>query len=179
MALLLAEQSRLFFALWPDDDTRARAAALARRFQKDYGGREMARESLHITLVFLGQTLDSRIPGLEVIAGAIATPSFTLALTYAGGWPGGIFRLAPRQPPEELAVLVKTLRLALKSDGFFFDGKPFVPHMTLLRKARTQPAEIGITPVEFFVRDFVLVRTQPEENGVRHEVIGRFPLSAG
>ena len=169
--------SRLFFALWPDEITRASVARLAQRFCADYGGRQTATASLHITLVFLGNTLDERIPLLHAIARRIEAPPFTLNLTRAGSWRGGILWLAPDDPPEELQMLVGKLRTGIKSEGVPFDDKRFVPHMTLLRRTRARAAEIAIAPIEFALHDFALLRTVPQDGGVRHEVIGRFPLS--
>ena len=173
------DQLRHFFALWPDDGTRDRVIELSRRLHADYGGRLVARESLHMTLAFLGETLTSRIPTLEAMGRGITTASFNLALTHAGGWPGGIVWLAPGDLPKELAALTVALRVALQSAGFRFDAKRFVPHMTLLRKAHGKPAEMAIAPLEFAVRDFVLVRTLPVDSGVRYEVVSRFPLDSG
>ena len=67
------DQLRLFFALWPDDSTRDRVIELSRRLHADYGGRLVARESLHMTLAFLGETLTSRIPTLEAMGRGITT----------------------------------------------------------------------------------------------------------
>ena len=70
--------SRLFFALWPDDAARQRIAVLAEEFHHRYGGRRVATPSLHITLAFLGSTLDSRIPALQGLAREVDAAVFDL-----------------------------------------------------------------------------------------------------
>ena len=168
--------SRLFFALWPDDTGRASIEPFALRFHKEFGGRRTAPESQHITLAFLGQTPDARIAVLDEMSRSINTPSFKLCLTRAGGWPGGIFWLAPSLVPDELTMLGNALREGLEAGEFSFDRKPFVPHVTLLRKARGPTAEIAIDSVEWAFNDFALVKSVGGPGGVRYKVICRFPL---
>src|SRR4051794_40338877 len=98
----MSESSRFFFALWPDDVTRDKVAALTGHFQEKYGGRATARASLHVTLVFLGETPNSCLPTLEAIAANVATPSFNLTLRHAGYWGKGIFWLGPEDSPPAL-----------------------------------------------------------------------------
>ena len=175
---MLPDSSRLFFAIWPDDATRDRVAGLARGFHQDYGGKQMTRESLHLTLAFLGQTLDSRIAELQAIGCSIATPPFELILSRAGTWSGGIFWLAPDQSTPPLITLVTALHSGLASGGFAFDEKPFVPHVTLLRKVQNRPVDMTVAPIKFAIGDFALVRSLPAPQGVRYELIDRFALLA-
>lgn len=170
------ESSRLFFALWPDESTRAKVAGLAERFHGDYGGKQVMPESLHMTLAFLGETLNSRLLELEAIGNRINIPAFTVTLDYAGAWRGGIFWLAPSESPPALMDLVSLLRNELKAEKFSFDDKCFTPHMTLLRGAENATRSITFTPISFIAEDFALVRTVPRKRGVRHEIIARFPL---
>jgi 2'-5' RNA ligase len=170
------DTSKLFFALWPDDNSRAEIAGLTSQFQHDYGGRAVPRESLHITLAFLGETPNAALTDLNAIGSGIKTPSFRLTLTRAGSWPGGIFWLAPEESPSPLFGLVSALRDQLKAAHIFFDAKRFVPHMTLLRKARARGVETAIVPMALDFRDFVLVHSLRDEGRVRYEVVGRFPL---
>src|SRR5690606_10650260 len=45
---------RVFYALWPDEETRASLARATRHAVRRCGGRPIRRENLHITLAFLG-----------------------------------------------------------------------------------------------------------------------------
>ncbi|MDP2878543.1 MAG: 2'-5' RNA ligase family protein, partial [Sulfuricella sp.] len=78
--------------------------------------------------------------------------------------------------PAELALLVDDLRYRLGCAGVSFDAKPFVPHITLLRKANCKKNPLPAGEVEWRVEDFVLVRSVPGESGSAYEVVGRWPL---
>ncbi|MES2356340.1 MAG: RNA 2',3'-cyclic phosphodiesterase [Pseudomonadota bacterium] len=172
----MSESSRLFFALWPDDITRDKVAALTGHFQEKYGGRAIARESLHVTLVFLGETPNSCLPTLAEIAANVATPSFNLTLHHAGYWGKGIFWLGPEDSPPALLALVAALREGLQEADISFDEKPFVPHMTLLRDAKCRESPGVIMPIEFSVKRFVLARSVPGSKAVRYEAVREFSL---
>lgn len=168
--------SRLFFALWPDDTARRRLAALVEEFHGLYGGRRVATSSLHITLAFLGETPNSQVPALEALAREVDAAVFDLVLTVASAWGRGVFWLAPRDVPPQLADLATQLQAKLRGAEVRFDDRPFVAHLTLMRNAKYPGGTLSIEPVELRMRDFVLVRTVFATNGARHEVIGRFPL---
>ena len=50
---------RLFFALWPDDQTRAVVFGATRSIVEHSGGRATPAENLHVTLAFLGDVGDA------------------------------------------------------------------------------------------------------------------------
>ena len=56
--------ARLFFALWPSAELRRRLHALALRYQRLHGGRAMRAETLHLTLLFLGEVPRAQIASL-------------------------------------------------------------------------------------------------------------------
>lgn len=173
------DTSRLFFALWPNKATRETVIELRKEFHDQYGGRAVPAEALHITLAFLGETPNARFAELSAIGRSVMTPSFQLTLSRAGCWSGGIFWLAPIEPPLALIALVMSLHGALKAEKVLFDNKRFVPHMTLLRRAGSRGTEMMVAPIELSVQDFVLVQALRTEKGARYEVIERFPLAAG
>jgi 2'-5' RNA ligase len=168
--------SRLFFALWLDDAARRRVGAVAEEFHQRYGGRRVATPSLHITLAFLGSTLDSSIPALNALAAEIDAAPFDLALALAGAWNKGVFWLAPQETPAELTHLVVQLQQRLRGAGIRFADQSFAPHLTLMRNAKYADGLMAIEPIELKVEDFVLVRTVFVTGGARHDVLARFPL---
>ncbi|HVK56977.1 MAG TPA: RNA 2',3'-cyclic phosphodiesterase [Burkholderiales bacterium] len=172
----MAESSRLFFAVWPDEVACDKVAVLTERFHDEYGGRPVARDSLHVTLAFLGETPNSRLPDLISIGHSIVIPPFDLKLSRAGCWSGGIFWLAPSEPPPALMSLAATLTEKLQAAAISFDTKRFAPHMTLLRRAGFRGQEMAISPVEFSVSDFVLVHSAKSSAGARYEIVERFPF---
>jgi 2'-5' RNA ligase len=70
--------------------------------------------------------------------------------------------------------LVADLRAALLNARFPFDPKPFVPHLTLVRKARAGGALPALEPVRWSVRDFVLVRSLPAADGSEYVIQARW-----
>jgi 2'-5' RNA ligase len=169
--------ARLFFALWPD---AAASAGLAKAGEHLHGicdGRRTRRETIHLTLVFLGEIGVEQIDDLLELAGNIQVPAFGIGFTRCGWWPRNrIVWVAPEVMPAELTLLVDQLREKLGIAGFHFDAKPFVPHITLLRKGDCKDNPLPAVTVEWRAEDFVLVRSVPSESGSAYEVVGRWPL---
>lgn len=166
---------RLFFALWPDAATRARLADWTRSIHRASGGRAMRPQNVHLTLAFLGSTPAVALPGLIAAAGRIAPRAFTLRVDEPGYWPHNQIAWAGvREIPPELAALVGDLRAELVAASVAFDPKPFVAHITLVRKARPGFKLPPLEPIEWPVRDFVLVRSVTGAHGSAYEVAQRW-----
>lgn len=178
-AAALPASTRLFFALWPGADASAGLAEAGERLHGVCGGRRTRAETIHLTLSFLGDVEPERIDDLLALAGEIRAPAFGFNLTRFGWWPHNrIVWAAPDETPAELMLLVDALRERLLGAGFRFDTKPFVPHVTLLRKADCRKKPLPAGEVEWRVEDFVLVRSVPSESGSTYEVVGRWNLLA-
>jgi 2'-5' RNA ligase len=168
----------LFFALWFDSPVRQALHKLAGQQQLNSGGRIMRVETIHLTLLFLGDTPDKRLPELDQAASRVHSPRFNLVLDSFGGWRhNGIGYAAPAYISDELSSLVSQLRCCVAEAGFSFDRRAFVPHVTLLRKMQKEVATRQITPLIWPVREFVLVQSVPDATGVRYEVLRRWPLA--
>jgi len=167
----------LFFALWPSAAASAELAMAGKRLHEICGGRRTRMETIHLTLVFLGEVGSERVDDLLELAGDIRVPAFGIGLTRFGWWPHNrIVWASPEETPAELTLLVDQLRKKLRNAGFRFDAKPFVPHITLLRKGNCKDNPLPAADVEWRAEDFVLVRSVPSERGSAYEVIGRWPL---
>jgi 2'-5' RNA ligase len=175
-----SERLRLFFALWPDDRVRAKLAAFARAVFECTGGRVMRPEGLHITLAFLGDVEAARVEALLRVAASVPVRPFDWRLDEAGFWKHNrIGWVGASAVPPPLADLVADLRGALKAGGFAFDGKPFVPHVTLVRKG-TPPRELpALAPIPWRVTRFVLVKSVLAGAGSRYEIAGSWPAGPG
>lgn len=168
---------RMFFALWPSAVVAADLAKVGGGLHEVCGGRRTRAETIHLTLVFLGEVQVERIDDLLTLAGQVRTHSFSLNLTRLGWWPHNrIVWAAPDRVPNELAYLVDSLRHHLESAGVNFDAKPFVPHITLLRKGGCKDKLLPDAHVEWRIEDFVLVRSVPGEGGAAYEEVGRWQL---
>jgi 2'-5' RNA ligase len=80
--------------------------------------------------------------------------------------------------PPALLELVGQLELRLTAAGIAFDRRPYVPHITLLRKADCNPGieNPALAPIRWPARDFVLVRSSLRSGGALYEQMGRWPL---
>jgi 2'-5' RNA ligase len=168
---------RLFFALWPPSALQAKLAAWAR--QAAGKGRVMRQENLHLTLAFLGDTDAALLPDLLALAAEVRFAPFTLPLDRVGYWKHNrIIWCGAGDEPQALTALVADLRAGLENAGMRVDPKPFVSHMTLVRKSLGLAGAPRWAPLIWDVRDFALVRSVAVDGGVRYEVMERFPAQA-
>jgi 2'-5' RNA ligase len=168
------DRHRVFFALWPDDATRAAISRATREAVRSSGGRPIAKERLHVTLAFLGELTAA---GLDVARGVPPIPvgPFDLTLDAVGVWPESkILWLAPSTMPDALGRLEERLWTALVERGFRAEDRVYRPHVTLARRAR--PIDSAIEPVHFPVRDLALVESFPDGRNVHYEVLERWVL---
>ncbi len=170
-----ARPLRLFFALWPDDATRLALAEWSRQIHRVTGGRPARPETLHQTLAFLGDCPSGRLAELEAAAGRASPRRFELVLDRPGLWNHNRIAWAGASAvPPELAALVAELRAALADARFAFDRKPFVPHLTLVRKARPGRALPEPAPIRWPIDGFVLVRSVPRPEGSEYAIQRRW-----
>lgn len=173
------KRARVFFALWPDDTVRASLAELARSAQAECGGRAMAPEKIHLTLIFIGSIERARVPALEALAQRMDARAFGLGVDILGYWRHNrIIWAGARECPRELAALAAVLHAELARAGIPGEDRPYVPHITLVRDALRAPAAKMSPAVTWHAREFALIESVPERAGVRYQVRGRWPLRA-
>jgi 2'-5' RNA ligase len=175
-----ALKARLFFALWPTEETRAQFSEWVRMLDSAIDGRATRVESLHLTLVFLGDVALDRLDALKSVAEKIDTRRFELAFTLPGYWRHNRLVFAePAETPQALKNLVAALEQDLRKLQFVFDERTYIPHMTLMRRARWQELRPEFKPIAWPVNDFVLVRSHQQIRGSQYEVLGRWQLAEG
>ncbi len=168
--------ARVFFALWPDAEARQALMQLALKIHRQVDGKLTRDESVHMTLLFLGDIPVERLGALADLADTVAFEPFTLHIGKAGCWKHNqIAWVAPSTVPPELERLVKGLERRAAAEGFAFDARPFTPHLTLVRKARCTLLDMELQRIQWDVREFVLVRSELDSNGSRYQPIGRWP----
>ncbi len=169
---------RLFFAFWPNDAERAAMAAWQPSLRELCGGRVMRIDTLHTTLVFLGDVAEHRLQAAQSAARAVRCPGFELNLTVVHYWGHNhIAYAAPESTPPQLAVLVHELENSLRNHHIHFEARPYKPHVTLLRGAQWSDAHLPVMPaVRWQVGEFVLVQSRRDEQGARYQVLARFPM---
>lgn len=173
---------RLFFALWPDDATRAAIASAAARMRSRLpGGRWIPAARYHLTVHFLGtyRTLPHSLVDCACSAAASArAPGFSLALDRVGSfrarsqlWWLGCHNHDPLLP------LRAALTRSLQTHDLPVAPAAFIPHVTLVRGARRPPpVEAGVVAIVWPVSSFALIHS---EAGTRdaYRVVGQWPLS--
>jgi 2'-5' RNA ligase len=166
----------MFFALWPRPEIQALLARHGRELERAVGGKPTRQESIHLTLAFLGDIALDRIDDVRGVGARAQFQPFTFALDTAGCWGhNGVAWLGPRATPEPLLSLVGSLRGALQESGFRVEQRPYLAHVTVVRKARCGPIELTFMPVEWRVDEFVLVRSQLNAGGSSYTIIGSWP----
>ena len=163
---------RLFFAIWPDDAVKERLDELARRLHRACGGRRLMRESIHITLIFLGEV--DHVEDLLEAASSVSGRAFEIRIDKTVYWKHNRIAWAGTSSvPENLGMLVDELKKALKREGLSYDERgDYVPHVTLVRKAM-MPADMPeFEPFSWSVSEFCLVESA--DSGYR--IIGKWPL---
>lgn len=170
--------ARLFYALWPDEDTRA-ALAEAATYLDIRDGRAVRPENLHLTLHFLGEIDGGLADELGTTASVFDIAPFAIDIGDAGWWRGAqVAWLAPLTTPPELEELYLRLRTRLNAFEVATDDRAFRPHLTVARKVRRAPRVSGTIAVRWRVEDFALVASRSEPAGARYEVLNRWRLSA-
>ena len=175
------QPNRLFFALVPDPEVRAACARVAKdiKMKAQPAGYLVNPERYHMTLLFLGDAVSA--PQEEAALAAAATvriAPFALTLDHAGSFARNRqvpWWLGPREAPMADA-LSAALREAMHRAGVTPDRMRFVPHLTIVRDAHHALAQTAIKPIEWRVREFVLVRSVLDSTPPEYRVIGRWPL---
>lgn len=174
-----AEQTaKVFFALWPNAAERSHLAAWQTPLHLLCGGRAMHVESLHNTLVFLGEVKASRLEALQLAAEEVSVERFELCFDTARYWGHNhIVYAAPNPLPQQLVQLVGTLEQSLIRHRFKFDSRAYKPHVTLLRNARWTDTPLpAMPPVCWQSNDFALVQSAHQDGPAGYRVLARFPL---
>jgi len=170
-------RQRLFFALWPDDDTRQALARLAGTRLPRADGRPVAAHNLHLTLAFLGSVDGGLRECVQRAAGSLSAPAFVLEFRRSGYWPRPrVLWTAPGRTPAALTGLAGMLRRALVACGHEPETGPFRAHVTLARKVPGPLGEATHGPIRWPVSKFHLVESQTLARGARYRCLESWPL---
>jgi len=171
---------RLFFALWPDETARRAIANLASTLPVPRGARLTRTDRLHVTVVFLGDfnpLPDTMLASIQSAADSVRAHSFAMSLDHVGSFPRArVGWLGPSRVPAALTDLHDALSDALQSAGVPLKAStPFVPHLTIQRNVRTRLPAMDVPPIEWTVRELVLVASAPGSPDP-YRIVGTWPL---
>ena len=109
---------QLFFALWPDNRQRDRLRDVINSVAKTVEGKPVDRRSWHITLPYIGQFEEQRIPELQDLAGEVQVQPFRLGFDRLEFWPRPkVACLIAPTIPTEMESLVSSLNDVLAEVG--------------------------------------------------------------
>lgn len=168
-----AATMRLFFALWPTDEVRQGWEGL---FDESEVQPTVPPERRHLTVAYLGNLLPDDTAAAREVAESIEFERFYFDLDCYGSFEKQrVVWMGCQQYCNVLQCLVSQLREGLKMRNLPAESRPFTPHMTLLRKHRVVPEGWKTPNIRWAVRDFVLVHSHRQPEGLCYDIIGRWP----
>jgi len=175
---------RLFYGLSLPENIRRASFARAQAAAKVIDGRYLPASNHHVTLAFLGEVPQDRLPEAQAVLSQtislFSAPVLTLGETgHFGRAQNGILIIRVQADPP-LLPLHDALVHSLESARLPFDPGPFSPHITLARHAR-----IGNTPLPkdtplSFVPEFahLFLSARNEENQLTYTPLFSAPFRA-
>lgn len=169
---------RLFFALWPTDEFRDHLVTATQQLALASGGRLIAPENLHVTLLFLGQVSQARFAAVQQAGDAcVSAPAFELSFDRAEVWGRAkLLCLTTSATPPPAIQLAEKLRHSLRDEVSGTSEHEFRPHITLARDLPRRRRPGPMPPLLMKVNDFVLIESRPGPSGSQYSLVARWPL---
>ncbi len=151
---LKSPRARLFVALDLPDSVKAGIEAWGREELTDPALRLVPRESLHVTLVFLGYRAEKEIPRLAEIVEGSASPPPRIELRDPVAKPSPnrarLFAL-PADSPGAVELQAEVERELVATRLYEPEKRPFWPHVTVARvrpqgRGSKRPARVSKSP---------------------------------
>ena len=162
---------------------------------RERGAKWVAPAGIHLTLKFLGDVPEERIPLLASAMGRVAAAGSPLALHLAGA---GCFPSAERPrvlwvgmagDAERLAKLQARMQVAMAELGFPREARPFTPHLTLARmRDLASPEELqrlgsavralSVPRMDFTAEEVALIRSDLLPSGAVYTVLATSRLGS-
>jgi 2'-5' RNA ligase len=163
---------KLFFALWPSHRQQEILRDAIMPSLSTVEGTAVDRRSWHITLVYLGDFPEERIPALLSAAELIEPGQIRLRFDSISFWQQPkIACVHTKTVPAELEHLVQSLQQAMIPFGFEPDPRVYRPHITVARKVRAFPEVRLMRPVELTWSEFELVESISIRGGVQYRPV--------
>lgn len=168
---------RLFVAVYPPDDVADHLASLVgelhvgRAAGQGVNTRLAARDNWHVTLAFLGEVPDGRLPDVTGALDGAAAQASPFGIRLAGGGRfGAILWVGVGGDVPALTRLSRLVRRGLSGARVPYDRKRFRPHLTIARpgdridRARVAADRAVLDAYEgpsWTVSEVALVRSHP------------------
>ena len=163
---------KLFYALWPSHRQRELLRDTINPVLSDIEGNPVDRRNWHVTLVFIGDFPEEKIPGLQAAVGVINPGEIRLRFDTLTFWQRPkIACMHAKITPPELSRLVESLQQALLPFGHEPEGRVYRPHITVSRRARMFQDVRLARPIELQWTDFELVESVSQRGEVRYNLL--------
>ncbi len=150
----------LFFALWPSHRQRDMLRDTIGPALSSVEGTAVDRRNWHLTLVYIGDFPEEKIPGLLSAVDVIDPGEIRLRFDTLTFWQRPkVACMHARTVPPALEQLVRSLQQALIPFGYAPDPRVYRPHITVARKVRTFPETRLARPIDLSWTDFELVES--------------------
>jgi len=168
---------RLFFAALPDEATRARLAAAGAALSIATPARLVPGDNHHVTLAFIGEVAESDLPQVEKIGSMQSVGKFSVRFDAYEYWPKPeVIVVAARTVPPRLDQLWQQLHRDLGAQQWALEAKRLRPHVTLARKVAQAPVLPAMSPFEWGVRAFSLMRSDTSGIQSAYTVVATWQL---
>ncbi len=183
---------RLFVAITLNDDIRQALARVQARLRPTCDGvRWVEPELLHLTVKFLGDVADGRVPDVSeglALAASQCSP-FELDLTGCGCFPEGkavrVIWAGVQDPTGALRRCVELVEVCMAELDFPREDRPFAAHLTLGRvkedrsggRLRTRVAEASLDPRRISVAALTLMESVLSPRGPLYTPVATCPLA--
>jgi 2'-5' RNA ligase len=180
---------RLFVALDIPGEIRGRMAEYLERIRQYAPEARWARvEGLHVTLKFLGEVNESKLPEIKTALSLVEASSLEVSFQNIGFFPNPrsarVFWIGV-QASDALPQLAKIIDEKMQQQGFAREQRSYSPHLTLARAGA--PGSLrGLAPLleheappqfgTMTARDFFLFQSQLGKGGSRYTKLERFSL---
>ena len=152
--------TRLFFAVLPHAAVRATIEAVAATLPLEPPAHRVPTAQLHVTLAFVGEVPDARLPVVRAIGGALRAAPFVLRFDAFEYWPKPeVVVGAARLVPPALQQLWRTLHERLAEHDWARDAKRLRPHVTLAKNVARPPVLPTPAPFDWEAKEFSLLRS--------------------
>ncbi|NOQ49073.1 MAG: RNA 2',3'-cyclic phosphodiesterase [Nitrosomonadaceae bacterium] len=174
---------RVFFAIWPKEAVWRQLCDLSEKLELVCGGRRTRAESIHLTLIFLGEMETSQLHALCLAANTVRGQVFNFIVEGIRYWKlNRLVYAETGETPLELFDLVDSLKNTLSAYGISFDHRAFTPHITLVRKAQRHvlPKSLIhlVEPIVWPVNEYILVKSEQASDRSAYTPIGRWSLES-
>lgn len=134
--------------------------------------------NFHITSVFLGQIDNAQLDELTRAIDDCSFSPFSITLNKLGYWSKPrILWLGSESIPEQSIELASSLSSIAKQSNIPIQERPYIPHVTLVRKVTQEtPAPLFMPDIECKFDTLHLFESLPGKHGVHYPSRAQWPL---